>query len=287
MNPDPRIHAYRPDLADMTLRDSVTALRYVEPVMRQCLRGVLPLLAAPKPDARQISQVRYGEFMDVFETRDDGFLWVQNRADRYVGYLPDVGELGDSIAMRSNKITALRTFVYPEPDIKSPPVDELTLGSFVSLAGKQERLLELTNGGFVYEAHVMATEFANTSDYVFTAGRLLHTPYLWGGRTPKGIDCSGLIQLALEMADIDCPRDSDQQREAFGKPLHTHWRDRAWRRGDIVFFLPDPHVGFMTDTDHIIHANATTMDVTVEPLSNVVERGNEVVAVGSAGSLWG
>ena len=260
MNPDPRIHAYRPDLADMTLRDSVTALRYVEPVMRQCLRGVLPLLAAPKPDARQISQVRYGEFMDVFETRDDGFLWVQNRADRYV---------------------------YPEPDIKSPPVDELTLGSFVSLAGKQERLLELTNGGFVYEAHVMATEFANTSDYVFTAGRLLHTPYLWGGRTPKGIDCSGLIQLALEMADIDCPRDSDQQREAFGKPLHTHWRDRAWRRGDIVFFLPDPHVGFMTDTDHIIHANATTMDVTVEPLSNVGERGNEVVAVGSAGSLWG
>ncbi|MDR3425565.1 MAG: NlpC/P60 family protein [Alphaproteobacteria bacterium] len=287
MTLDPRTNAFRADLADMALRDSVKARKYVEPVMRQCLRGVLPLLNAPKADATQTSQIRYGEFMDVFEEREDGFLWVQNRSDRYVGYITDTGELGDSIAMMSNRITALRTFVYPKPNVKTPPIDELTLGSFVGLNGKHGRLLELTSGGFVFESHVMATEFAHTADYVFTSGRLLHTPYLWGGRTPKGIDCSGMVQLVLEMAGIDFPRDVDQQREAFGKPLDIHWRDKNWRRGDIVFFLPDPHVGIMTGTDHIIHASAYTMDVTVEPLADLVGRGNEIVAVAEGKDLAG
>lgn len=275
---DARAHAFRPDLADVTLRDQVTAGRYVEPVLRQCLRGVLPMLQAPVPDARQISQIRYGEFIDVFEMRDDGFAWVQNRSDRYVGYVPAAADdLGDSIAMLSNRVAALRTFVYPEPDIKAAPVDELTLGSYASVARQDGRFLELINGGFVVADHVMATEYTYAPDYVFTAGRMLHTPYLWGGRTPKGIDCSGLVQLALEMAGIDAPRDSDQQREALGRPLDGHWRDRAWARGDIVFF-PD-HVGFMTGVDHIIHANAHTMDVTVEPLADLVGRGVDVIAV--------
>jgi len=282
MTIDPRINAFRQDLADKTLYDSVKATKYVEPVIRQCLCGVLPMLAAPKEDARQISQIRYGEFMDVFETRKDGFLWVQNRSDRYVGYIPDTGCLGESIAMMSNRVTALRTFVYPEPDVKSPPFDELTLGSFVSISGKNGQFLELSNGGFIFEKHVMATEFANADDYVFTAGRMLHTPYLWGGRTPKGIDCSALIQLSLEMAGIDAPRDCDLQCAAFGKPLDAHWRDKAWRRGDIVFLFDGAnHVGFMTDSDHIIHANASfTMDVTVEPLVDLVGRGKEIIAMG-------
>jgi hypothetical protein len=279
MNLDPRINAFRPDLADANLRESVEADAYVEPAMRQCLSGVLPILDAPKIGARQISQIRYGEFLDVFEFRDDGFLWAQNHLDRYVGYIPDFGKWGESIAMMSNRVTALRTFVYPEPDIKSAPIDELTLGSFVSITRKCNRLLEIANGGgFIFEGHVMATEFANTGDYVFTSGRLLHTPYLWGGRTPKGIDCSGLVQLALEMAGFDAPRDSDLQRAAYGKPLDTHWRDLAWKRGDIVFF--EGHVGFMTDTDHLIHANAQTMDVTVEPLVDVVARDNVIIAKG-------
>ncbi len=278
MKLDPRINAFRPDLADVALRESVTAEKYVEPLLRQCMRGVLPMLAEPKQDAQQISQIRYGEFLDVFETREDGFLWAQNRTDRYVGYIPDAGDWGESIAMLSNRVTALRTFVYPEPDIKAPPVDELTLGSFVSITGIKGRFLELASGGYVFESHVMATEYANTDDYVFTAGRLLHTPYLWGGRTPKGIDCSGLVQLALEMAGYDAPRDSDLQREMFGKPLEIHWRDLLWKRGDIVFFKD--HVGFMTDTDHLIHANAHTMDVTVEPLSDIVARGNEILSYG-------
>jgi hypothetical protein len=277
---DPRINAFRPDLADISLRAGVKAEKYAEPTPRQCLRGVLPMLEKPHPNARQVSQVRYGEFVDVFEQRDDGFAWVQNRSDHYVGYIPSDGTLDDSIAMLSNRVTALRTFVFPEPDVKAPPVDELTLGSFASVAGKQGDFLELANGGFVFAGHVMATEFAREGDYVFTAGRMLHTPYLWGGRTPKGLDCSGLVQLSLEMADIEAPRDSDQQCEAFAKLLDSHWRDRAWKRGDLVFFKG--HVGIMTGTDHIIHANAHTMDVTVEPLLDLVTRGNEVVAAADA-----
>ena len=280
MTLDPRTHAFRPDLADLTLRDQVKADNYVEPVMRQCLRGVLPLLSAPRLDAPMISQVRYGEFLDVFETREDGFAWVQNRSDRYVGYLSVETPLGDKIAMRSNRVTVLRTFVYAEPNVKTQPIDELTLGSYVSINGQQGRFLELLSGGFVFAGHVAATEFTQTADYVFTAGRLLHTPYLWGGRTPKGIDCSGLVQLALEMADIEAPRDSDQQGEAFGQPLIGHWRDRAWQRGELVFF--PGHVGIMTDATCIIHANESqTMSVTVEPLADLVGRGNEIIAVGN------
>jgi len=285
MDLDPRLHAFRADLADSVLRDHVKASRYVDASIRQSLSGVLPLYCAPSHDAQQSSQIRYGEFLDVFEDNGEGFLWVQNRSDRYVGYVPSSGKFGESIAMMSNRITALKAHVYPKPHVRATPIDELTLGSYVSVCGKHNRWLELTSGGFVFETNVMATEFANTPDYVFTAGRMLHTPYLWGGRTPKGIDCSGLVQLSLEMAGIDFPRDSDQQREAFAEPLDCHWKDRNWKRGDIVFFLPNPHVGIMTGTDHMIHASGHVMEVTVEPLADFISRGNEVVAVAKAEKL--
>ena len=277
---DPRINAFRPDLADISLSNSVKADRYVEGVMRQSLVGVSPLLAAPEENAKQVSQIRYGEFMDVFETRDDGYVWVQNRLDRYVGYLPPLNVLGEEIADLSTRINVLRTFLYPEPDIKTPPLDELTLGSYVTIAGEEKSFYRLAGGGYVYTPHVSTTEAAITPDYVFTAGRMLSTPYLWGGRTPRGIDCSGLVQLALEMAGIDCPRDSDQQREAFGKPLPRHWRDMGWKRGDLIFFKG--HVGIMTGPDHMIHASAHHMQVIAEPLEDMVMgRGNEITAAGS------
>ncbi|MDD5586475.1 MAG: NlpC/P60 family protein [Alphaproteobacteria bacterium] len=282
---DPRVNAFRPDLADVSLQGRVTAKRYVEPKPRQCIQGVVPLLAEPKEDARRVSEIRYGEFLDVFEDRKDGFVWVQNRSDRYVGYLPSPEVLNESIASLSNRIKALHTFVYAEPDLKSPLLDRLTLGSYVSVMRKAGGFLELASGGFVFAGHVLATGDMITPDYVFTAGRMLGAPYLWGGRTPLGIDCSALVQLALEMAGIEAPRDCDQQREAFGQPLEKNWRDVTWRRGDIVFFAPPhagsaPHVGIMTSHDHLINANATVMQVTVEPLANVVTRGNEIVAKG-------
>lgn len=277
---DPRINAFRPDLADISLSGAIKAERYVEPMMRQSLAGTSPLLATPTADAKLVSQIRYGEFIDVFELREDGYAWVQNRADRYVGYLPPSHVLSEEIADLSARISVLRTFLYPKPDIKFPPIDELTLGSYVTIAAEEKNFFRLAGGGYVFAPHVSTAETALTPDYVFTAGRLLNTPYLWGGRTPRGIDCSGFVQLALEMAGIECPRDSDQQREAFGKPLPHHWRDMGWKRGDLVFF--PGHVGIMTGPTHMIHASGHHMQVVAEPLADMVlGRGNEITAAGS------
>ncbi len=234
--PDPRVNAYRPDLADVALSGVVKSKKFLEPAIRQCVRGVLPLLAEPRFDASMVSQIRYGEFLDVFEIRKDGFAWVQNRTDRYVGYLPLEDTFSDHIADLSNRIVALRTFVYPEPNMKMPPLDELTLGSFIKPVRAVNDFIELESGGFVFAKHAALATQSLARDYVFTAGSMLNVPYLWGGRTPRGIDCSGLVQLALDMAGLDIPRDSDQQREAIGEDLPCHWRDMSWKRGDVVFF---------------------------------------------------
>ncbi len=279
--PDKRVHAYRPDLADIALSADVQSDQFVEPKLRQCVNGVVPLLGEASLESRQVSQIRYGEFLDVFEFRDDGFTWVQNRSDRYVGYLPPHTAFSEKIASLSSRISILRTFLYPEPDIKSLPLDELTLGSYVSVDGLEGDFAALNEGGYVFAAHVAPAEEIQTRDYVFTAGQLLHAPYLWGGRTPKGIDCSGLVQLALDIAGIDCPRDSDQQCGVIGQPLPCHWRDMSWRRGDLVFF--PGHVGIMTGCDYMIHASARDMKVVVEPLFDVVMRGHEINAYGRMG----
>lgn len=277
-NLDPRTNAFRPDLADARLRPLVEAERYVEPQIRQCVQGIVPLLAEPREDSQRVSEIKYGEFVDVFEIRSDGFVWIQNRTDRYVGYLPSAEVLSESIGSLSNRINVLHTFVYSKPDFKSMPLDRLTLGSYVSIMKKEGDFVELASGGFVFAGHVSSTEEAIVADYVFTAGRMLGTPYLWGGRTPLGIDCSGLVQLVLDMAGIDSPRDSDQQKEAFGEPLDKSWRDVVWKRGDLVFF--PGHVGIMTSKDHIIHASSYAMRVVGEPLSAVVSRGYEIKARG-------
>lgn len=278
--PDHRTHAFRPDLADASLRGTIGAERFVEPFIRQCVRGVLPLLRSPSSDAEQVSQIRYGEFLDVFEIREDGFAWVQNRFDRYVGYMPAEGALRDVIATLSHRVGVLRTFVYPEPDVKTPPMDELTLGAHVEPGEAEGKFIAMPSGGYVFAEHIVPAEAAFTPDYVFTAGRLLGIPYLWGGRTPKGLDCSGFVQLALELAGIDAPRDSDQQRQAFGQPLENHWRDTAWKRGDLVFF--PGHIGIMTGTDHMIHAHGHHMLVTVEPLLDFMTRNRDMEILGMA-----
>lgn len=282
---DPRVHAYRSDLADISLADSVKAKTYIEPAMRQCVKGLMTLYAEPSLKSQQVSQIRYGEFVDVFETRGDGFVWVQNRSDRYVGYLADGGSLRDQIADLSNRVSVLKTYLYPKADIKTIPIDELTLGSYVKPCSRVGDFMELASGGFVFAKHVLSAEESKTPDYVFTAGRLLGVPYLWGGRTSLGLDCSALVQLSLEIAGFDVPRDSDQQCALLGAPLSCHWRDFSWKRGDIVFFK-EKHVGIMTGPETMIHASGYHMLVIVEPLTEeLVDRRGGVVAVGKLSGL--
>ncbi|MCL2505610.1 MAG: C40 family peptidase [Alphaproteobacteria bacterium] len=276
---DKRTNAYRPDLADASLQGAVKAKKFAEPHLLQCLSGVVPMLENPSASAQQVSQLRYGEFFDVFEKRDDGFYWIQNRADNYVGYVRDSYSFSDTISSLSHRVGVLRTFIYTEPNLKAPVCDAISLGSFVSVLSETADFYEISNHLFVFKKHIVTTEESLCKDIVSTAGKLLGVPYLWGGRTPMGIDCSGLIQLTLELASFEAPRDSDLQRAAFGKPLTKIWKDYAWKRGDIVFF--NGHVGIMTDAGNMIHANAFSMDVAVEPLASVVKKGFDILAVGN------
>ena len=277
---DKRLNAYRPDLADISLQGAVEAEKFTEPHLLQCLSGVIPMLESPSDKAQQISQLRYGEFFDVFEERKDGFFWIQNRADNYVGYIKDHYSFSDTISSLSHRVGVLRTFVYTEPNIKAPVCDTISLGSFVSVISETPDFYEISNSLFVSKKHIIPTEDSLCKDIVSTAGKLLGVPYLWGGRTPMGIDCSGLIQLALEIASFEAPRDIDLQRTTFGKPMTKFWKDYSWKRGDIVFFNTN-HAGIMTDASHILHANAFSMDTTVEPLAAVVKRGLDIAAIGN------
>ncbi len=278
---DPRLNAYRPDLADIALGHLVKADTYVEPKLYQCTFGRAPILATPDQNAVRVSEVRYGEFLDVFEERPDGYAWVQCRNDRAVGYMQGKDAFRQTIAAMVNRVCVHRTYVYKASNRDSAVLDHLTLGSFVSLDGEDGDYYALAGGGFVYKKHIVPADEVLTSDYVFTAGTMIGTPYLTGGRTPLGIDPTGLIQLALDLAGLEAPRFFSQQLEAYGHPLPCHWRDVLWTRGDLVFFENPEHVGVMAGPDHIIHASPYTMQVTAEPLEALMaEHRPRIIAAG-------
>lgn len=274
---DPRLNVFRPDLADIRLQGQVNAARFVTGQMARVASARLAMFAAPTGQSAMSSELRAGELVDVFE-RAHGLAWVQNRSDHYVGYVAESG-LVETIADPAWRINTLQAYIYPEPSVKTVPLDLLPYPARVAVAADLPNgWSRLTTGGYIYTRQLELASLCH-ADYVFTAGRLLHVPYLWGGRTAQGIDCSGLVQLALEIAGIDCPRDSDQQRLSFGTAPPTDWRDYPFTRGDLVFF--PGHVGIMTDSSHLLHANAHHMAVTAEPLATVVERGAEILAIGA------
>lgn len=277
---DPRFHAFRPDLADITLKPFYKASRYVEPMIRQCVRGIVPLFDKPTEQAHRLSEVRYGEFVDLYEERDDGFAWVQNRYDGYVGYIPATGTLSEVIAALMNRVCVNSTFVYQEPHLNAPVKDRLTLGSFVSLDGDAGDFYPLASGGYVFKRHIAPSDEVECRDYIFTAGQMMNAPYLTGGRSATGFDATGLVQFVLDLAGIECPRAYEQQIEQFGRPLPCHWRDIIWTRGDLVFFDNPQHVGLMSGRTHIISADPAHMIVTVEPVANLVARGYTIIAAG-------
>ena len=195
-----------------------------------------------------------------------------------MGYISSINALSDELTPFSCRINTLHTHVYVEPDVRANVIDQITLGSYVNVIDEAAGFSRISSGGYVFSKHITRSQRALEPDYVYTAGKLLGVPYLWGGRTPFGLDAPGLIQLSLDIADIECMRDCDEQCEAFGQQLPTHWRDFLWRRGDLVFF--SDHVGIMADSEHIIHAEAHTTKVAVEPLVDLVLRGREITAIG-------
>ncbi len=257
---DPRLHAFRPDLADLRLRGQVEAAAFVEgePAILGAPRA--PMRSRPEEAASWTSEILGGEALHVFERRS-GWAWVQRDGDGYVGYVPEAAISSPSGAL-THRVTALLAPVRAEPDVKAPVTATLSFG--VRLAGLGERgaFME-TPAGFV-PTSAIAPLSTRALDPVETARRFLGLPYVWGGRSAFGIDCSGLVQLALEAAGQPCPRDSDQQLAALGQPVDHP------QPGDLAFF--PGHVGWVVEGDQLLHANAYHMAVTEDPILAVVER---------------
>jgi len=276
--PDPRRHAYRAGLADARLRDLVEAERYVQGEPRQVVAPSLPLRRDPRPDSLLETEALKGETVTTF-AESEGWTWVQIDRDLYVGYMPSEG-LSASIVEPTHRIAALRTYIFPKPDAKSPPLALLSLNALVTAEAEEGKFLALEDGGYVFARHTLPAGEA-ADDPVAVAEKFLGTPYLWGGRTSIGLDCSGLVQLAFEAAGYNAPRDADMQAEELGEPIN--WNQGAkLRRGDLVFW--EGHVGIMTSPTDLIHANAYHMAVEIEPLGEARERiktatGSEVIGV--------
>lgn len=263
---DPRRHVYREDMAAISLKDQVKAQRYVQGELRQVVAASAPLRVVPRFDAPLCTEALCGELLTVYDS-SNGWGWVQLSADNYVGYMP-LDCMTTMIEEPTHWVNARSTFVYPAPDLKRPPIMRLSVNAKVSIIGKEGRFLELSRGGFIFGGHVQPIE-EKGKDFVRVAERLVGTPYLWGGRTSTGIDCSGLVQVALEGVGSKCPRDSDMQEAELGELAADRDLDKV-KRGDLVFWRG--HVAIVQSAEWMIHASGHQMEVVVEPVRRAVER---------------
>ena len=264
---DSRLTPYRPDLAALHLHGQVEAEHFVEGRRLKICAGLADLRPDPTPDAPIDTQALYGEAAVLYEDHE-GFGWVQLERDSYVGYVSMIA-LADFDAPPTHRVRVNRTFIYPGPNMKLPIVEALPLGARVNAAEKTENFIRLAGGGFVFAAHLCPLDELE-SDFVAVAERLLYAPYLWGGKSSLGVDCSGLVQISLDAAAVKSPRDTDLQEQALGRPVPVEDGLSALARGDLVFWRG--HVGIMRDAETLLHANAHHMMVTSEPLTEARDR---------------
>jgi cell wall-associated NlpC family hydrolase len=277
--PDPRLTPARPDLAAAHLRGTVEAARFVEGTAQEVIAGIAPVRAAPSHGAPLVTEALHGERVTVYESDDEGWAWGQLEGDRYVGWLPAAALLAPGPAP-THRVAALRTLMFPGPSIKLPPQEALPLGAQLCIAREQDSFAVTASGGYVPARHLAPLDSAET-DFVAVAEKFLGAPYLWGGKSSLGIDCSGLVQVSLTACGVTCPRDSDMQQAALGAPAEL----AAIRRGDLVFWKG--HVAIARDATSLIHANAFHMAVAIEPLGEAIARiraaGHDVIAVKRVG----
>ena len=265
MTHDPRLTPARTDIAAASLKDQVVADRYVDAIAYQVCAGVASLRTEPRGDAMQDSQILFGERFAVYEEKD-GWAWGQATRDGYVGYV-DMDALSAPPIPPTHRVSALRTYAFSGPSIKSAPHFLLSLTAEVTVESDDGKLAKIARGGFVPSKHLRPIGECAT-DWVAEAERFLHAPYQWGGKESLGLDCSGLIQSSMIAAGLTCPRDSDMQEQALGHSIAID--PDHLQRGDLVFWKG--HVGVMVDARNLLHANAFHMATAIEPLSETIAR---------------
>lgn len=279
---DRNLVPWRPDLAAESLRGIHAAERYAAGTLHQAIRGIVPMRSAPDASRGQATEMLHGETITVYEVKD-GWAWGQLADDGYVGYV-EAAALTDRIAAPTHRVRAFRAFLYPGPDFKRPPVRALSFRSPVEVVERDEGYARIREsgepGGWLPEVALGPLD-AVEPDVVATAQRFLGVPYLWGGRSSLGIDCSGLAQLACAAAGHAIERDTYRQVQTAGT-LAGPDDSVELRRGDLVYF--PGHVGLMVDSETLIHANVRAACVSLDPVREVAARvaadeGKGIVAV--------
>jgi cell wall-associated NlpC family hydrolase len=263
MKLDTRMNAYRDDLADEKLRGQVTSAQFVKGVLTQAIQPVADVHRSPASDSSRVTQMLLGETAFMFEDKN-GWAWVQLKEDRYTGYVKREA-LTPEVTAPTHTVANITTIAFPRADLKSLPVAFLPMNAQVSVVGSDGNYAALSSGQFVFAEHLKSHE-THARDFVSVAEMYVGVPYLWGGKTSLGLDCSGLVQTALRACGITCPRDADMQEDAFSQDVHLE----DIQRGDLVFW--DGHVGIMSDSTTLLHANGHHMKTVLEPLQSAVAR---------------
>jgi hypothetical protein len=264
-NFDKRVTAARPDIAAMHLKGKVDAARFVEGETVSVGIGRMSLHSKPTYPSEQVSEILYGETFTIYE-RGNGWSWGQVDSDGYVGYV--IGGLMDAFdgpSTANARVTALMAPVYATPNIKACTFDFLPLNAVVRDKIQDGDFVEIRPHSFVHRRH-LGPIAPSEADFVAIAERFLGAPYVWGGKTAAGLDCSGLIQTALQAIGKAAPRDTDMMEKILGEAIALP----EIRRGDLIFWKG--HMGVMLDEKRLLHANAFHMAVAIEPVAEAIAR---------------